>query len=97
MALEDEVNFEKISVRTIKFQKFVRRKLRNLELYSLVSIGVFAGIFVANKVGCSKNYELKTENVVGNEIPEKFYEINGKKVYLEIDGKLVEEYFKNDK
>lgn len=36
---------------------------------------------------------VKEEQVIGNQIPEKFYEIDGKKVYLEIDGKPVEEYF----
>ena len=39
-------------------------------------------------------YELQVKNVIGHEAPEKFYEINGKRVYLEIDGKPVEQYFK---
>ena len=39
-------------------------------------------------------YNIKTQNVMGNEKPEKFYEIGGKRVYLEIDGTPVEDYFK---
>jgi hypothetical protein len=39
-------------------------------------------------------YEMKTENVIGQESPEKFYEINGQRVYLEIDGKPIEQYFR---
>ena len=96
MSLDEELNeeAEKNSARILKFQRFVRRKLRNLELYSLISMGVFASVFVLNKINCSKSHlELKTENVIGNDLPEKFYEINGKKVYLEIDGKPVEKYF----
>lgn len=42
----------------------------------------------------SRLYELRTENVIGQETPEKFYEINGQRVYLEIDGQSVEQYFK---
>lgn len=38
--------------------------------------------------------ELKTENVIGGKAPEKFYEIAGKRVYLEIDGQPVEKYFR---
>lgn len=35
-----------------------------------------------------------TKNVLGQKEPEKFYELNGRRIYLEIDGKPVEEYFK---
>ena len=35
-----------------------------------------------------------TKNVIGGHVPEKFYEIDGRRFYLEIDGKPVEEYFK---
>ena len=37
-------------------------------------------------------YQLQTENIFGQEAPEKFYEINGQRFYLEIDGRPVEEY-----
>jgi hypothetical protein len=39
--------------------------------------------------------KLQIENVIGNEELDKFYEISGKRVYLEIDGKPAEEYFKS--
>ena len=32
-------------------------------------------------------------DVLGNEQPERFYEFNGQRVYLEFDGKPVESYF----
>ncbi|MBU0466326.1 MAG: hypothetical protein KJ718_02545 [Nanoarchaeota archaeon] len=39
--------------------------------------------------------ELRTENVIGGNAPEKFYEIAGKRVYLEIDGQPVDNYVQN--
>ena len=39
---------------------------------------------------------IQTRKVIGKSLPDKFYEINGKKVYLEIDGKSVEDYFQNN-
>ena len=39
--------------------------------------------------------ELRTGNVTGGKAPEKFYKIEGKKVFLEIDGQPVESYFQN--
>lgn len=39
--------------------------------------------------------ELKTENVIGGQKPEKFYEFAGKRVYVEIDGQPVESYVSN--
>lgn len=46
----------------------------------------------------SKQYQFQERNVLGNpKISEKFYEINGQRFYLEIDGKPVEEYFRNSK
>ena len=35
-------------------------------------------------------YELRVQDLNGNGIPEKFYEIDGKRVFLEIDGKSIE-------
>lgn len=39
-------------------------------------------------------HEIREENVIGEDSPEKFYEIDGKRVYLEIDGKPVEQHFR---
>jgi hypothetical protein len=38
--------------------------------------------------------ELKVGDYNGNQILDKFYEINGQKVPVEVDGKPVAEYFK---
>ena len=35
------------------------------------------------------------EQILGNYIPERFYVINGKKAYIEIDGEPVEEYLRS--
>lgn len=53
---------------------------------------------IENKIdGLIKKYTLKSENVFGNSEPEKFYEIDGRKVYLEIDGKSIEQYVQPEK
>jgi hypothetical protein len=33
-----------------------------------------------------------TEQVIGNETPERFYEVDGRKYYAEIDGQPIEQY-----
>ncbi|MFA5888465.1 MAG: hypothetical protein WC852_07190 [Candidatus Nanoarchaeia archaeon] len=42
----------------------------------------------------AKKPQVQTANVLGAEAPEKFYDIDGQRVYLEIDGKPVAEYLK---
>ncbi len=36
--------------------------------------------------------QVKVQNVIGQEAPEKFYVIDGKRAYLEIDGRSVEQH-----
>lgn len=36
--------------------------------------------------------QVQVENVIGQEAPERFCDLNGQRVYLEIDGKPVEQY-----
>jgi len=59
-------------------------------LYGLLTLNIFIGM-----VGCFQSESIMVEqkqptlyekNVVGNEIPDKFYEINGEKAFVEIDG-----------
>lgn len=52
---------------------------------------------IADKAKATSSNNTKIENVIGSESPEKFYELNGQRVYLEIDGKSVEEYVKGVK
>ncbi len=47
------------------------------------------------KVRIQSGLELKVGDYNGNNILDKFYEINGKKVPVEVDGKATEEYFLN--
>ncbi len=41
-------------------------------------------------------YELIVQNLNGNGVPEKFYEVNGRKFFLEIDGKNLEDTLRGD-
>lgn len=41
-------------------------------------------------------YNLKKENVLGSALPEEFYEINGKRVYLKIDDIPIEELYRTN-
>lgn len=60
-------------------------------------IGVLPSIYMSKNSLEKKIEELKPivreEQVFGAQTPEKFYEIDGKRVYLEIDGKPMEQYF----
>ncbi|MDP3026728.1 MAG: hypothetical protein Q8N63_03395 [Nanoarchaeota archaeon] len=64
------------------------------DLATLFPIGIISVIFVGPCIENSKPIII-TENVRGNKIPDKFYYVMGKRVYLEIDGKSVEDYFKS--
>jgi len=48
----------------------------------------------AEKARIKAGLELKVGDYNGNQILDKFYEINGQKVPVEVDGKPVAEYFK---
>lgn len=78
--------------------------MENSNLFAL-SLGIAAGIGVVGYYQDEGhraieqkleqfNHELYVTNVVGNNEPDKFYKINGKRIFLEIDGKPVEEYFR---
>jgi len=46
------------------------------------------------KAKIERGLVIQERNVIGSDISDKFYEIDGKQVYLEIDGKPIEQYFK---
>lgn len=75
------------------------RGTRRLGLYYMVGVGALAAFFtldkateIDKKVGELRAPQVRTANVLGAEAPEKFYDIDGQRVYLEIDGKPVEQY-----
>ena len=39
-----------------------------------------------------QEYEIQVNDIIGGDAPEKFYHIQGRRVYLEIDGKSIEDY-----
>lgn len=47
---------------------------------------------VSQRLRDRQAYELRVEDVLGQEAPERFYEIDGERVFLEIDGMPVAEY-----
>lgn len=82
---------------TKQFSEVVARYVRIVELdgkrnYGTVSEVKFnAAPFSESAV---EKIKLVEKNTVGTAAPEKFYEIDGRRVYVEIDGKSVEDYFK---
>lgn len=65
-------------------------------LSTLILTAGIGGLYVCNLALQDNKDELKpqahTSNVLGAEAPEKFYNVDGQRVYLEIDGKPVEQY-----
>ncbi|MDI6737155.1 MAG: hypothetical protein QME12_01410 [Nanoarchaeota archaeon] len=62
----------------------------------LAKIGVVAGlaVYAVNYKTEELKPQIHTANVLGAEAPEKFYDIDGQRVYLQIDGQPVEQYLK---
>lgn len=84
-------------------QKDNEKPLAKVLLEGLVT-GAVVGTWVMVMFADSKLNQLKdkvdslspkpiTLNVMGGEAPERFYDLNGQRVYLEVDGKPVEQYF----
>lgn len=80
--------------------------LGELILVSVVFALGFAGYYMSlnyeslqkeetKRAKIKSGLELKTGDYTTNDIPDKFYLINGEKVPYEVDGKPVFEYFKN--
>jgi len=78
--------------------KSLDASIRNVGFKTLMIIaggGILAGIYTA-KIDRIEEYVhpvVHAEDVIGKSAPEKFYEIDGQRVYLEIDGRPIEEYF----
>ena len=82
----------------IEFPETTGRYVRINELAGKRPYGALSEIKVSasrqGATGTQEEAKLTIENVFGGAGLEKYYEINGKRVYLEIDGTPVEEYFK---
>ena len=92
VVLKDGAKFERI-----EFPETQGRYIRLYEIAGKRPYGALSEIKVnAAKLGNAPSEEnkLTVANVVAGPELEKYYEINGKRVYLEIDGASVEEYFK---
>ena len=92
VVLKEGAKFERI-----EFPETTGRYIRINELAGKRPYGALSEIRIsAARQGVSTQEEAKltVENVFGGAGLERYYEINGKRVYLEIDGTPVEEYFK---
>jgi len=82
----------------IEFPETTGRYVRINELAGKRPYGALSEIKISvarqGAVSTKEEAKLTVENVFGGAGLEKYYEINGKRVYLEIDGTPVEEYFK---
>ncbi|MFA5888283.1 MAG: hypothetical protein WC852_06255 [Candidatus Nanoarchaeia archaeon] len=56
--------------------------------------GYSTGKQVCEERAAQNKLQVQTANVLGAEAPEKFYDIDGQRVFLEVDGKPVAEYVK---
>lgn len=92
----NEINKDEVSERI----KELRHEISYLSVAGVVLALVgMRGCHHAGRIADS--LELATQDkqsiqigdVLGNEQPERFYELNGQRVYLEVDGKPVESYF----
>lgn len=80
-------------------QRIMDGRIPGLFAYSLAFILFFMGFKTCSDTGeilDKLNYKsvVHVQNVMGGEAPEKFYELEGRRVYFEIDGMPVEQYFK---
>lgn len=90
VVLKEGAKFERV-----EFPEIVTRHLRIHELAGKRPYGALSEIRVhAARQATGGREEAKpiVENVVGGPAPDKFYEIGGKRVFLEIDGASVEEF-----
>ena len=105
MSVEEELGSIKNGIQTVKDgQRAIYQKLPGLGLYLLVSTGIVGSIRSCDNTSEIQDQLRKTtqihieqihiENVLGEATPEKFYEIGGQRVFLEVDGKPIQDYFK---
>ena len=98
MALEQDVqNMNKKLDQIERNQHSINNNLPGLITYIVIGIAAIAGIKSCNRTqeildNYQKAPQVQVENVIGQEAPERFYDLNGQRVYLEIDGKPVEQY-----
>jgi len=91
MNLEEDIREMKSGINELK-----RRPLSvgRSGLYILVAVTMISSIKTckATQDDDQNSQNVIFQDVIGNSSGEKFYEINGRRVYLEIDGQPVEEY-----
>ena len=78
-------------------QHIIYNNLPDWITYIAIGIAAIAGIKSCSRTqeildNYQKAPQVQIENVIGQEAPERFYDFNGQRVYLKIDGKPVEQY-----
>jgi hypothetical protein len=76
----------------------INQRTKRDGLYAMVFIAMIGSIKSCNRTqeivdNYQKAPQVQVRNIIGNDAPERFYEIDGQRVYFEIDGKSVDSYF----
>jgi hypothetical protein len=94
--MENEINTNEISRKlgSLRYElSFITTSSFILALVGIRSCQHVGRIADSLELATQNKQNIQTRDVVGNEQPERFYEFNGQRVYLEIDCKPVESYF----
>ncbi len=97
MKLEDDIREIKTGIQTLK-ERPRFRKISREGLYIMVAIATIGSVKSCNRTQeiLDSQPKIQIQNVIGQESPDMFYDLNGQRFYSEIDGKLVEQYFQNE-
>ncbi len=94
MTLESDIRDIKDDMKRLKWRPYSASR-KGLYLMMMITM-------VASVRSCSISQDIyqkvnkrpvvQVDNVIGQEAPEVFYNLNGQRFYLEVDGKKVEDY-----
>ncbi|MFA5084718.1 MAG: hypothetical protein WC475_05090 [Candidatus Paceibacterota bacterium] len=99
MGLEEDIReIDRKLNRVIRNQHTIHDSLPGSIAYAVLGIAMIAAVkscnrgnkLLENSERTQQQQQVRVENVIGDSAPEKFYEINGQRFYIEIDGKPVE-------
>lgn len=95
MTLDEDIKQIKSGIEDVKQRPLSGSRCGLYIMVAIATLGSINSCEQTQKIlnNYQKVPQLQVENVISSEAPEKFYELNGQRVYLEIDGKSVEQYF----
>ena len=94
MALDEDIRQIKSGIDDLKERPLSIERTGLYIMMGIAMLGSMKSCIVTQKIldNYQKAPQKQVENVFGQEAPERFYELNGQRAYLEIDGKPVEQY-----